>query len=180
MKKLLFIIAAITLLLIGIMFVLVKENQKQIIPAPQASGTTFIATSTDIAATTTNNVASSSVVSQSFDVVKLIHNPDVSADASNPGYYFIGNTPTSTIFGKESTYIIVFQSKTNYFNITLLNEPIKDTRLEAENYLKNILELTNEQMCALSYSLGVPQDVSDKYAGHDLKFSFCPDSTDLQ
>lgn len=178
MKKLLFIIAGIVLLLIGIMFVLVKGGQKQVIPEPQPSSTTFISTSTDIAAT--NNVAPTSTVSQLFDAMKIIHNPDVSPDASNPGYYFIGNTPTSTIFGKESTYVIVFQSKTSYFNITLLNEPIKDTRLEAENYLKNILELTNEQMCALSYSLGVPQDVSDKYAGHDLKFSFCPDSTDLQ
>jgi hypothetical protein len=179
MKKLLLIIASIILLLIGIMFILVKGNQKQMVPTPESKGTSFIATSTDIG-TSTSGQSTTSPVSQGINLTNIIHNPGVSSDVNNPGYYFMGNTPTSTISGAEPTYVIVFQAKTHYFNISLLKEPIKDARLEAENYFKNMLGLTNDQMCALSYSVGVPQDVSDTYAGHDLKFSFCAGSTEIQ
>jgi hypothetical protein len=178
MKKTLFIIATIILLLTAVVFVLLKQKSAQTPPNQKPTGTTFVSTSTDIV-TVPNTPGSTTVPSQRVDAAKIIHTSGVVPDTYNPGYYFMGNTWTSTVNGGNLNYIIVFQSETNFFNVVLLKEPLKASREEAETYLKNMLQLSNAQMCALSYSLGTPQNVSDAYAGIDLKFSFCPNSVQL-
>ncbi len=101
-----------------------------------------------------------------------------------PGYYYVGyhqpvdgvSDPTAT---ENPPYLILYIDNTHYFNITLLTEPLADTRVTAEEYLQARLGLSESDMCQINYRLSVPNSVSQVYAGEDLRFSFCIDATSL-
>lgn len=95
-------------------------------------------------------------------------------DKENPGYFYLDQMP-----GGDERFTIEYISSTHYFLVELLVEPLGQTRTDAENYLRQTLGLTKEQMCSLSYSVGVPNSVSSTYTGTNLGFSFCPGAVKL-
>lgn len=95
-------------------------------------------------------------------------------DRSNTGYYFLGNQPES-----PHSYVIVYIAETNYFNISLLQEPIRDARTDAEAYLLEHLGISKEQLCTLNYMVSTPDSVNNVFSGTNLGFSFCPNSVKL-
>lgn len=112
----------------------------------------------------------------------FINDPQVTEDTSNKGDYFIGYKldPNSDVSASEAApYIIVYNSSTHFFNISILREPISAVRKEAEQYLMKTLGLDIIGMCALKYAVSVPNRVNALYAGTNLGFSFCHGATFL-
>lgn len=97
------------------------------------------------------------------------------ADPSNPGYYFLGNHYPfdGGVPNIQPTYIIQYTAETQFFNISLLSEPISDVRKNAEQYLLNQLGISRDQLCTLNYSVSVPYFVNEYYTSQSLGFSFC-------
>lgn len=131
-----------------------------------------------IATTTPGSVASGSIQTTDF-----INDPAMVKDPINLGYYYLGYHMPEGIADPTATtnppYIISYISATNYFNISLLQEPIGPVRIEAEQYLMTHLGITQNQMCRLDYMVSVPDRVNSQYSGINLGFSFCPGATVL-
>jgi hypothetical protein len=98
-------------------------------------------------------------------------------DPNNQGQYYLsgGLDPTAA----STAYSTFFVEANQSFNITLLREPIKDVRIQAETELLQKLGITQEQACALNYYVGVPAEINEIYAGKNLGFSFCNGATSL-
>ena len=100
----------------------------------------------------------------------------------DPDFYYFnssaaGGTPSATT--PAEPFSIGYIRSTQYFNVTLLQEPIGPVRTEMEQYLMGKLGLTQSQMCQLNYSVGVPNYVNTQFSGMNLGFSFCPGATKL-
>lgn len=94
------------------------------------------------------------------------------ADPSNPGVYIVagGEDPT----GLGAPYSIIYTEEDQLFTITLLKEPIVETRKAMEEELMRRLNSSENLMCRLNYWVGVPYSYNEFYAGRNLGFSFCP------
>lgn len=99
-------------------------------------------------------------------------------DQNNANYYFIGHDFPS-IPEDSQEFVIEYQADTQFFNIIILEEPLAASRIKAEEYLKDVLGLEEEQMCLLNYTVGVPRTVNEYFAGYSFGFSFCPGSVEL-
>ncbi|HWB34048.1 MAG TPA: hypothetical protein VG753_01875 [Candidatus Paceibacterota bacterium] len=115
--------------------------------------------------------------------VDVVANPQTGTYPT-PGYYYLGYhvghaSSTDPLSMPNPPFLILYISQTQYFNISLLQEPIADTRVEAEQYLMSQYGLTQDQMCALNYTVSTPYWVDEKYSSIDLRFSFCPGATTL-
>lgn len=99
------------------------------------------------------------------------------SDTNNPGHYYLagGLDPT----GSDVSYSIFYVESDQSFNITLLKEPIGETRIQAETELMQKLGISQSDMCRLRYWVGVPNFVNAIYSGKNLGFSFCPGATPL-
>jgi hypothetical protein len=64
-------------------------------------------------------------------------------------------------------------------SVGLLAEPLGAARMHAEATLRKLLQLTDDQICALDVSVMVPASVSDVYAAEDVGLSFCPGAVKL-
>lgn len=94
-----------------------------------------------------------------------------------PGHYFLaGGTDPS---GTGAPYSMFYVDIDGSFNITLLKEPLVETRFTAEQDLIQQLGISKERMCVLKYWVGVPVAINPVYAGKNLGFSFCPGATEL-
>lgn len=115
-------------------------------------------------------------------VKDFMHAPQTVPDASNQGYYFLGNQfPTeNTPVSESPMYVISYIAETQYFNITLLREPIARARSEAEQYLMAYLGISSQEMCALNYMVSTPNYVNQYVTGSSLGFSFCSGSIPLE
>lgn len=91
--------------------------------------------------------------------------------------YALSESPEEEYFPK---YNIVYAEESSSFSISLNKEPVSETRLQVEAYLKNILGISETQMCDLKIFMGVPNDVNPVLSGQNLGFSFCPGSVQLQ
>ncbi len=114
---------------------------------------------------------------QTYEIKDFKNDPATLSDKNNPGQYILagGRTPSPLTTPFSILYIDSIQN----FNITLLREPIGDIRLQAEQLLLQRLGISQEKMCGLRYSVGVPESVNSFYAGKNLGFSFCPGAVKL-
>jgi hypothetical protein len=177
MKKSLLIVGIICLLLFAIDTLIFKDaaNTKKQTPVEQ-SNTTFPKEE--------NAPAPETVPQPTQSAQKILDNnflqkDNITEDTSNPGSFYLGNTFQKNETGSLSNYVVTYSQDTQFFNVTLLAEPLRDSRLAAEQYLRSLLGLSDADMCALHYTVSAPQYVSQQYSGNDLKFSFCPGSTSL-
>ncbi len=113
-----------------------------------------------------------------ISTANFIADPETKQDPFNTGYYYLGyhkqvgvQDPTATV---ATPYVITYIRDTQYFNCTLLQEPIGPVREEMQQYLMTHLGVTQEQMCQLNYMVSVPDRVNSSYSGENLGFSFCP------
>lgn len=120
---------------------------------------------------------------KAISTTNFIADPATVKDPINAGYYYLGYhvnegvpDPTAT---DNPPYVIEYIAETNYFNIALLQEPIGEQRLAAEQYLMARLGITPDQMCRLDYMVSVPDRINSYYSGKNLGFSFCPGATAL-
>lgn len=108
-------------------------------------------------------------------------NPTVVRDRNYPARYYMGEGVTRDFNPtvSELPYTITFLTTDSSFTISLLQEPVKETRMQAEQYLLQTLGLKERQLCGLNYTVSTPFWVNQVYAGANLLFSFCPGATDL-
>ena len=107
---------------------------------------------------------------------------DVIADPYNKGIYYLGYhsfDASSSPANVSAPFYVQYQAPTQMFVISLNQEPISQTRQQAEQYLMSKLNLTQDKMCHLRYSIAVPYFVNQYYAGENLGFSFCPGAVQL-
>lgn len=101
---------------------------------------------------------------------------DTKVDSQNPGFYLVGQGPSAI---RDASFDITYIAATDFFNISLMQMPIRDARLRAEKYLMGTLGLDADAMCQLRYSVATPAFVDESYTGTDLRFSFCADAVAL-
>lgn len=105
--------------------------------------------------------------------------PDTKEDPENPGYYYLRYQTFGDDAVQEPPYLIAYIAETQYFNIVLRTEPIGEVRKAVEDFLLQRLELTEDEMCRLNYTVAVPAFVNSEFSGTNLGFSFCPGAVPL-
>ncbi len=106
------------------------------------------------------------------DITRL---PEVKEDVYNDGLYYVGVQTRPT-----DLYTITYDETSGYFNIVLLKTPFALARTEAENKLRQVLELDDSSLCDLTYTVTVPGYVNQAASGVDYRFSFCDDAVTLE
>jgi len=118
----------------------------------------------------------SSVTSNNF-----IDNGVTIADEQNSSTYYLAGsldycTPSGTClegFPSEEFKVIYF-SESQTFIVSLITEPLGQSRNKAEQFILRTLGVSQEEMCLLSYEVLVPSGINETYSGKNLGFSFCP------
>ncbi len=114
-------------------------------------------------------------------VRNFFNDPRTFPDTVNQGYYQLGYfvDPTSPDAANVPFYI-EFTSTTQHFIVSLQQEDIADARQQAEQFLLQHLDVTESELCSLSYTVTVPVRYNSPYTGQNLDFSFCPGAVQLQ
>jgi hypothetical protein len=110
------------------------------------------------------------------EVTNFTQDPATKEDPQNPDFYLIGQGAAAT---RDPSFDITYIAATDFFNISLMQTPLKDARRRAEAYLMTTLGLDEDDMCSLRYSVATPAFVDEAHSGTDLRFSFCPDAMPL-
>ena len=106
-------------------------------------------------------------------------NSDTARDPINTSFYYLKYHTAGEGATQNPPYTISYDMVSGSFTIALYQEPLKQTRAEAEQYLMSALGLSQANMCALRYTVSVPGDINEYYSGTNLLFSFCPGATVL-
>jgi hypothetical protein len=122
-------------------------------------------------------IAISTLKGNPIAVNDFTKDPQTATSTNIPGHYFIAGGVDA--FSNGSPYSIYYYDKDNSFTITILDEPIGELRMQAEQLLQQKLGITQAAMCNLRYYLSVRNDLNPLYAGKNLGFSFCPGATRL-
>lgn len=157
-------IALLVVVIIGTLF-LSQKTTTEVIPTPVYSDFAILLPNTE---------------GVSIKVENFISNGLASTDSQNPDLYTLGNTfPADPTIDPLPPYVITYESKTGYFNVTLLKLPLASAQQEAQDYLKSVLKVNETTLCSLSYMVSVPGYVSEDASSIDYRFSFCPDAIKL-
>ncbi len=179
MKKIYFSLSAIVLLVLalGILWILYTINAPN---TPVEPGAIFPTGDNDSRHARVNVQLTDGGTTSTLD---FINNGTTFEDAANPGNYYLagtseycqpdGSCPTA---GPSENFTILYYGGDSSFIIGIMTEPLGQVREEAEQYLKEILGITNEEMCKLNYTIGSSAYVNQTYGGENLGFSFCPDA----
>jgi hypothetical protein len=140
----------------------------------------------------TKSVDTTGIVYTDFDITfpdsagnvvvlnNFLNNQSVRADVQNPGLYFLGDDISiQPETGKLPNYVVTYDKESGQFNVTLLEKPFSQARIEAQVYLKELLQADEDTLCKLQYLVTVPGYVDTKASGIDYRFSFCPGATAL-
>ena len=121
-----------------------------------------------------------------IEATDFIHNGETVADVENPGSYVLAGSVgyclangTCPEGAPTTEFNISYNTHTDFFNIILLKEPLGSARSGAEQFLRERLSLSNDELCSLRYFLGTPYWINEHYADKNLGFSFCPGATAL-
>ncbi len=97
--------------------------------------------------------------------------------ADDGAYYFLYGPEFST---EGYAFSAQYAEAGSAFLIVLLEEPIGASRLAAEAYLKDLLQLPEETLCSLSTRIVVGADINASYARYgNLGLSFCAGAVPL-
>lgn len=180
-QYLIFIIAGILLLLIIGVAAFVFLNRPSL-DANQPNNSPFnffdSTPNTPLSPETPNDPGTSQDPQQFEDTVIDFRDDGITIpDPNNEGLYFVsgGTQPTET----GAPYSIIYSDADQQFTITLLKEPISETRVAAETELMKRLNLSEDLMCRMKYWVGVPYSYNEFYAGRNLGFSFCPGAVQI-
>ncbi len=116
----------------------------------------------------------------------FIHNGVTLPDTANSGRYLLAGNLGYCISdaqqcqaGTTTNFNIFYNSTDDSFIIALLEEPLGQVRLEAQQFLMMTLGISQNEMCRLNYRIGTTSNVNSFYGGKNLGFSFCPRATVL-
>jgi len=113
-------------------------------------------------------------------VRNFLTDPRTFSDDVNPGYFQLGYfVDPSSPNAANIPFYIEFTSVTQHFIVSLQQEDIADAREQAEQFLLQHLDVTESELCSLSYTVSVPVRYNSPYTGQNLDFSFCPGAVQL-
>jgi len=123
----------------------------------------------------------------STTVVKdFITSSTTGKDVQNPGVYYLAGSAgycladgTCPHGAAVSDFIITYDSSSEFFTISLTEEPLATARADAEQFLATTLGLSDMQLCDLKYTVLTNESVNAFFAGKNLGFSSCPGATVL-
>lgn len=123
---------------------------------------------------------------EAVQVNDFVNNGITFKDPANEGsYYLAGELPYCLDDGTCPTtstpaFSILYLEPDQGFTVSLNQEPLGSSRLQAENYLQQALGISRERMCELTYTVGTTVSVNEVYGSiTNLGFSFCPNATKL-
>ncbi len=172
------VVAVLILLGLIIWTLFVRAPEEIAEPLP---GTQFpVATTAPKPATTGDTLTIGNAQGGTFQVKNFLIDGETVADPVNTGSYLLGpHFPLDGLSSSTPSFTITYIESSQFFNIGLFKEPISESRFEAEQYIRDHLGITKEQMCALNYVVSVPNFVSPLFAGDSLGFSFCPGAIEI-
>lgn len=105
---------------------------------------------------------------------------------------FVEGTPTLDLDAASYHYVTYNQDYTpvdpaygivygtdGSLSIGIFAEPLGASRLKAEARLRQLLSLSDAQLCSLTVQVSVPASVNETLAGRNLGLSFCPGAAPL-
>ncbi len=120
---------------------------------------------------TQGGVAAATRSGGSITVADFKKDPETKVNASGSLFYLSGGlTPSPS----KTPYSIFYVEADKTFHITLLQEPLRSVRAQAEQTLLKKLSVTEQQACSLVVYVGTPGQVNEYYAGKEIGLSFCP------
>jgi len=190
MTKKILIIAIGLLLLVAVVGVIILLSRMPATQNPSQGSTygsnnnnSYAAPAGGGSTTGTSGMTVSSVFGGAISVNNFKADKETYKDPINASAYFLGPHPYEGVADPSAVdnppYLITYDDKTQSFTISILQEPLKDTRVAMEQFLMAKLGITQTQMCQLKYMVSVPNRVSTIYSGEDLSFSFCPNAVPL-
>lgn len=175
MNRILIVIAAALVLLVGVIAAFAffwQGSQEPAVPNDNPFGFTGDTTPGGGTTTQAEPVRTITLMDGSTvaipDVMKMPQ-PEWAGDES--GYEVAGDV-------EESFHILYYPDNAG-FSVTLLSEPLKDSRLAAEQALRAELKLSDDQLCKLNMQVNTIRSVNETYAGRSLGLSFCPNAVTL-
>lgn len=106
----------------------------------------------------------------------LVNDPVMVGVERAPGVYEISGNE----IGIDVPFTIVYFRGYDFYQISLEQEPIGETRRAAEDRLLQQLGISTEEACRLDISVRTRLEVNYVYAGTELGLSFCPGSVTLE
>jgi hypothetical protein len=165
-KNLIILLTVISLLMIAILITSTIQSSK--------TNVTPVVTYTDFSITFRTSDG------ESFETNNFLTAPSVLPDDQNPGMYFLGaKIELQPDTNKLPLFVATYDKESGSFNVTLLQKPFAESRIQAEAYLKNLLQIDESEMCQLVYLVTVPGYVNQLASGQDYRFSFCPFAVQL-
>ena len=108
------------------------------------------------------------------------------ADVQNPGVYYLAGSPEYCLLDEtcpEAAAVagvnIIYNEADGSFTIALLEEPLSEARVRAQQFLLLSLGIPEAELCTLNYYVGTDRALSENFAGRNLGFSLCPGATVL-
>jgi hypothetical protein len=173
-KKTIFIVVVALLLVVGVVAVLAFAFMRP--AAPGTPGNPFA-----------NTVLPGSQSTGAQLQIRTVTGSLLSVPDFRKGHesYELPNGKYYAIYGPEYSpegfrFTVTYSEPNSDFLITLIEEPIGAARLEAERYLRGMLMLTDEELCALNTAITVTPNVNEAYSQYEnLGLSFCPRAVKL-
>ena len=100
---------------------------------------------------------------------------DQFVDAIADNNYILRDTDSPS----TATFEILYSDNDGGVIVSLREEPLRATRIIAEEAFLRHMGITREKLCGLSISVAVARDVNEFYAGRELGISSCPGSVAL-
>lgn len=97
----------------------------------------------------------------------------VSGTPSEPSQLPSTDVVLSQYDADDRAYAITYFAHDQSFTLTLLKEPIGESRKAGEVELMSILGIRETEACRLRHSVLTPWWVNERYSGYNLDFSFC-------
>jgi len=167
MKKIIFYISLLTIIVIGVTIWNVSFNRETVPlneipgnPLPIVDvGTSYPNTTSYVAAKNGTRVP----------VRDFLQSPSVS-NAFDEAVYVLSTSATTE---GRVLYEIFYFTTDNTIVISLQDYDLAFAREGAENELRQVLGVTDNELCSLEIRVTVPGAVSEEYSGRNLGLSFC-------
>ena len=166
-------------------FVFLRE-QKEPEPetVPQNPGTYFPSTGSSTGGTAQRPIMLST--GEQIMANDFINNGVTFEDPVNEGSFYLagkldycledGTCPDT----RTPEFSILYLEAEQSFIVSLNEEPLRESRGKAEEYLMRALGISQNEMCSLTHTVGTTVSVNEAYGSiTDLGFSFCPGATAL-
>ncbi len=81
---------------------------------------------------------------------------------------------------RDQSFVVTYYEFDQSYRAALLKEPLAESRRALERALQRRLGVSEEELCSLNVTVGVPVDINPSFASQSLGLSFCSGSVRLE